>query len=162
MKRSILFFGVIIAFLTACTEVNPPANCGTVKFSWKANGTYYEGSSNYHFNPGVSGLHTHGFTACTNGNAPDLTLRLHDPIQVGTYTMMDVNDADNPLQGYAAYLDGTGSSYYDTDSTHTGSVIITALGTDTAMTGTFSFNTLHSTSASTINITEGVFTAIPQ
>jgi hypothetical protein len=162
MKKTILFFGAFLILLSSCTEPNNNNNCGTIKFSWKANGTYFEGSSNYHFLPGVSGLHSYGFTACTgSGSAPSLSLRLHDPIQVGTYNLMDVNDANSAFQGDGSYLDGTGSGYFGTDSAHTGTVVITTMATDSAITGTFSYNTLHSTSTSTINITEGVFTAIP-
>jgi len=95
-KRNILLSTAAMFFLliTSCETNEPPPNCGTVKFSWKADGTYYEGASNYHFLPSGGGHHSFGFSACTTGNSPSLSLRLKGPIQAGTYNLMDINDAD--------------------------------------------------------------------
>ena len=162
MKKTELLLLALGFILISCTEDNPPPNCGTIKFSWKANGVFYEGASNYHFLPTPGGHHSYGFSACTaSSNIPSLSIRLHDPIGVGTYALMDINDADFPNTGDGSYLDGTGSGYYGTDSTHTGTVNITAFNTDSAITGTFSYEALHSTSSNIMSITEGTFTTIP-
>ncbi len=162
-KTHVLLVTFIGVLFFSCTPEPSGPNCGNIKFSWKANGTYYEGYSEYHFLPSGSwSHHSYGFSACTGESSPpSLSIRLKDPIQVGTYSLMNINDADSPFEGDGSYLDGTGSGYYGTDSAHTGIVIITAMNLDSAITGTFSFNTLHSTSTNTINITEGSFTAIP-
>jgi hypothetical protein len=163
MKRNILFLttALFLFLITSCTTEDPGPNCGTIKFSWKANGTYYEGSSNYHFLPSGGGFHTYGFSACTTGNAPSLSIRLKGPIVAGTYNLMDINDATTQFEGDGSYLDGTGSGYFGTDSTHLGTVAITTFATDSAITGTFNYSAKHSTSSSVLSITEGTFTTIP-
>lgn len=163
-KRIIVGLVIIATILCAC-ETNEPTNpnCGTIKFSWKANGTYFEGNSNYHFLPSAGGHHSFGFSPCSNGtiNNPSLSIRLKDPIQVGTYSLMDINDADSPFEGDGSYLDGTGSGYFGTDSTHLGTLSITTFASDSSITGTFSYSAQHSTSSAVMSITEGTFTAIP-
>jgi hypothetical protein len=162
MKKSMIIFGTLVILLISCAQPDPAPNCGTIKFTWKANGTYFEGNSDFHSYSNPSHLHSYSFTACANGNSPTLSCRLHTPLQLGTYNLMNINDANSPFTGDGSYLDGTGSGYFGTDSSHTGTIILTTVAPDSAITGTFSFNALHSTSVDVINITEGTFTAIPQ
>lgn len=161
MKLKLFLFGTIISgFLVSCAPDDSGIDCGTIKFSWKENGTYYEGGADvvYNFN---TTLRSYSFTACMNDpNAPMITFRLHHPISPGTYNLAHVQQATSPNTGDASYFDNSDGPYFTTDSTHTGTLTITSLSTDSAISGTFSLNAIRYSTMQIVNITEGEFTAI--
>lgn len=157
--KLILCISILCGILTSCTE-DETIDCGTIKFSWKENGTYYEGGSDlvYNFN---STLRSYSLTACMNDpNAPMITFRLHQPVVPGTYNLAHIQQATSPNTGDASYFDNSDGPYFTTDSTHTGTLVITSLATDSAVTGTFSLTAIRYSTMQVVNITEGEFTAI--
>lgn len=158
MKKTYFLVFVSIMFLVSCVEENPGPNCGTMKFSWKEDGTYYEGNADTYFS---SFLENYSITACISGpDAPNVNLRLHAPIAVGTYSLGHVQQATGPNTGDASYFDEGGGGYFTTDSTHLGTVTITSAGASNAITGTFNMSLYRYSTNSTHTITEGQFTSI--
>lgn len=153
----LLIFSVSL-IASSCTEGPHIPDCATAKFSWKQDGTYHEGYSVMQYS---TSYEHYGLTACTGEtNAPNVNIRLHLPIAVGTYNLAHIQQATGPNTGDASYFDNGGGSYFTTDSTHTGSVIITSVAGDSAITGTFSMSVYRYGTNTTHTITEGQFTAI--
>jgi len=161
MKKTLVCLLVACAGLMfSCAEEGPHYTCPTATYSWKANGTYFEGSSvfNHYSYP----LNSYSLTACTGDGStpPTLSFRLHDPLATGTYNLAHIQQAVGPNMGDASYLDGSGNPYFTTDTTHNGTLTITSMNPDSAITGTFSFTGIRYSTGALINITEGQFTAI--
>jgi hypothetical protein len=159
MKKVFLFIG-LIGLMFSCQEETHYSNCGTATFSWKANGTFHEGHSVFFYHS--LSLNDYSLTACsgTGGNNPTLSFRLHDPLAVGVYNLAHINQATTPNTGDGSYLDGSGNPYFTTDTTHNGTITLTAVNPDSAITGTFAFTGIRYSTSELVTITEGQFTAI--
>lgn len=160
MKLKLKLFSILaIGVLSSCNE-DTTIDCGTIKFSWKENGNYYEGGADISYNFNAT-LRSYSLTACMDDpNAPMITFRLHYPIAPGTYNLAHVQQATTPNTGDASYFDNSDGPYFTTDSTHTGTLVIQSIATDSAITGTFNLSAIRYSTSQVVNITEGQFTAI--
>lgn len=157
-KIAFLFLFSTALFLSSCVEGPHVPDCETAKFSWKQDGTYYEGYSVIQYS---TSYENYGITACTGDTySPNVNIRLHLPIAVGTYNLAHIQQATGPNTGDASYFDSGGGSYFTTDSSHVGVVTITSIGGDSAISGTFSMSVYRYSTNTTHTITEGQFTSI--
>lgn len=159
MKRNILLSttALFVLLITSCVPENNGPNCATAKFSWKQDGTHYEGYSVIYYS---TSFQNYSITACTGeANSPMVNFRFHTPMGTGTWNLAHIQQATSPNTGDASYFDENGGSYFTTDSTHTGSVTLTSY-VDTAITGTFNMTVYRYGTNTTHSITEGEFTAI--
>jgi len=159
MKKTLLTIAAALTLLASCTtEENNGPNCGTAKFSWKEDGTFYEGTSDIYLN---SSFQMYTITACSNNpsEAANVNFRFFGPLQVGTYNLAHIQQVNAAFEGDASYFEEGTGSYFTTDSTHFGAVNITSIN-GSAITGTFNMTVYRASTNETDVITDGQFTAI--